>query len=274
MPLAYIVFFPRVNITVSFSLQSQQAFHALNWAFTAPLAPSTVHMEELSLFLLPSRQWADCGESLCSSNDLWLLQAESRQETPAAAVYRRNSGEFWKVEKKWSEFAKKGNICSCLAGKRFYLNQNHGGITIFAELINIKWLIAFLHFRWWANCCSSPNRFMVLSFCVHFILLLPLTLSAAYSVVQSNLGALFRPVLPLPHIREVEPPFPSLKQPLSPLTEPEAKPEALPTNTTTSVTTALTATTNTTSVYREIMWETLYFGYRTSHGFSWDLKGF
>lgn len=71
---------------------------ALNCAFTAPLAPSTVHIEELSLFLLPSRQWADCGESLCSSNDLWLLQAESRQETPAAAVYRRNSGEFWKVE--------------------------------------------------------------------------------------------------------------------------------------------------------------------------------
>lgn len=92
---------------------------------------------------------------------------------------------------------------------------------------------------------------MVLSFCVHFILLLPLTLSGAYSVVQSKLGALFRPVLT--HIREVEPPFPSLKQPLSPLTEPEAKPGALPTITTTSVTTALTATTNTTSVYREIM---------------------
>lgn len=39
-----------------------------------------------------SRQWADCGESLRSSNDLWLLQAESCQETPAAAVFRGTPG--------------------------------------------------------------------------------------------------------------------------------------------------------------------------------------
>ncbi|XP_054875100.1 voltage-dependent N-type calcium channel subunit alpha-1B isoform X5 [Amphiprion ocellaris] len=53
---------------------------------------------------------------------------------------------------------------------------------------------------------------------------------------QSKLGALFRPVLPLPHIQEVEPPFPSLKQPITPQPEPERKPEIPPTTTLTSST--------------------------------------
>ncbi|KAG8010867.1 Voltage-dependent N-type calcium channel subunit alpha-1B [Nibea albiflora] len=53
---------------------------------------------------------------------------------------------------------------------------------------------------------------------------------------QSKLGALFRPVLPLTHILEVEPPFPSPQQPLPP--KPEAKPEAPPTTITTTATTA------------------------------------
>ncbi|XP_026195314.1 voltage-dependent N-type calcium channel subunit alpha-1B isoform X3 [Anabas testudineus] len=52
---------------------------------------------------------------------------------------------------------------------------------------------------------------------------------------QSKLGALFRPVLPLTHIQEVEPPICSPKQPFSPQPEPEAKLEALPTTTTTSM---------------------------------------
>ncbi|XP_068588559.1 voltage-dependent N-type calcium channel subunit alpha-1B-like isoform X5 [Cebidichthys violaceus] len=52
---------------------------------------------------------------------------------------------------------------------------------------------------------------------------------------QSKLGALFRPMLPLPHIQEVEPPICSPKQPLPPQPEPEAKPAALPTTSITSV---------------------------------------
>ncbi|XP_042250817.1 voltage-dependent N-type calcium channel subunit alpha-1B isoform X4 [Thunnus maccoyii] len=52
---------------------------------------------------------------------------------------------------------------------------------------------------------------------------------------QSKLGALFRPVLPLTHIQEVEPPFSSPKQPLTPQPEPEAKSEAQPTTTATLV---------------------------------------
>ncbi|XP_031711463.1 voltage-dependent N-type calcium channel subunit alpha-1B-like isoform X19 [Anarrhichthys ocellatus] len=52
---------------------------------------------------------------------------------------------------------------------------------------------------------------------------------------QSKLGALFRPMLPLPHIQEVVPPICSPKQPLPPQPEPEAKPEALPTTSITSV---------------------------------------
>lgn len=51
------------------------------------------------------------------------------------------------MEKKWSEFAKKGNSCSCFAAKRFYINQNHGGITNSVDLIDIKGLNAFLNFR-------------------------------------------------------------------------------------------------------------------------------
>ncbi|KAM7369302.1 hypothetical protein PAMP_013581 [Pampus punctatissimus] len=52
---------------------------------------------------------------------------------------------------------------------------------------------------------------------------------------QSKLVALFRPMLPLTHIQEVEPPFPSPKLPVSPQPEPEAASEALPTTTATSV---------------------------------------
>ncbi|GLD56698.1 voltage-dependent N-type calcium channel subunit alpha-1B-like protein, partial [Lates japonicus] len=54
---------------------------------------------------------------------------------------------------------------------------------------------------------------------------------------QSKLGALFRPVLPLTHIQEVEPPICSPKQPLPPYPEPEAKLQAPPT-------TAITASTS------------------------------
>lgn len=71
-------------------------------------------------------------------------------------------------------------------------------------------------------------------------------------ILQSKLGTLFRPVLPLTHMREVEPPFSSPKQPLPPQPEPEAKPEALPSTTT------VTATTTTTSVNREKMWATVF----------------
>ncbi|XP_077944335.1 voltage-dependent N-type calcium channel subunit alpha-1B isoform X7 [Gasterosteus aculeatus] len=52
---------------------------------------------------------------------------------------------------------------------------------------------------------------------------------------QSKLGSLFRPMLPLTHIQEVEPPICSPKLPLSPQPEPEAKPELLPTTSLTSV---------------------------------------
>ncbi|XP_078018318.1 voltage-dependent N-type calcium channel subunit alpha-1B isoform X4 [Epinephelus lanceolatus] len=52
---------------------------------------------------------------------------------------------------------------------------------------------------------------------------------------QSKLGALFRPMLPLTQIQEVEPPFCSPKQPLPPKPEPESKPETLPSTTITSV---------------------------------------
>ncbi|KAM7393228.1 hypothetical protein PAMA_008058 [Pampus argenteus] len=52
---------------------------------------------------------------------------------------------------------------------------------------------------------------------------------------QSKLGALFRPVLPLTHIQEVEPPFPIPKLPVSPQPEPEAASETPPTTTATSV---------------------------------------
>ncbi|XP_074546394.1 voltage-dependent N-type calcium channel subunit alpha-1B isoform X4 [Halichoeres trimaculatus] len=58
---------------------------------------------------------------------------------------------------------------------------------------------------------------------------------------QSKLGALFRPMLPLTHILEVEPPFPSCKESLSPQPQTALKPEALP-----IMTTAITATTSTT----------------------------
>ncbi|XP_041815617.1 voltage-dependent N-type calcium channel subunit alpha-1B isoform X1 [Chelmon rostratus] len=64
---------------------------------------------------------------------------------------------------------------------------------------------------------------------------------------QSKLGALFRPVLPLTHILEVEPPFSSPSQPLPPQPTPEAKPEPLPT------TTITTTTTTATSVNRDII---------------------
>lgn len=77
----------------------------------------------------------------------------------------------------------------------------------------------------------------------------PLPLSHVCSALQSKLGALFRPVLSLTHIREVEPPFTSPKQPLPP--GPEAKPEALPS--TAIVTITATAAAPTTSVSREIM---------------------
>lgn len=71
---------------------------------------------------------------------------------------------------------------------------------------------------------------------------------------QSKLGALFRPVLPRTQIREVEPPFPGLKKPLSPLTEPEAKLDSLPSVTTAlTASAALSATANTTLDSREIM---------------------
>lgn len=53
---------------------------------------------------------------------------------------------------------------------------------------------------------------------------------------ESKLGALFRPVLPLTHIPEVEPPFPSPRQPLPSHPEREAKPETLHTATTASAT--------------------------------------
>ncbi|XP_008302849.1 voltage-dependent N-type calcium channel subunit alpha-1B-like, partial [Stegastes partitus] len=46
---------------------------------------------------------------------------------------------------------------------------------------------------------------------------------------QSKLGALFRPVLPLPHIQEVEHPFPITKKPITPQPEPETKLEIPPT---------------------------------------------
>ncbi|XP_068429834.1 voltage-dependent N-type calcium channel subunit alpha-1B-like isoform X2 [Clinocottus analis] len=52
---------------------------------------------------------------------------------------------------------------------------------------------------------------------------------------QSKLGALFRPMLSLTHIKEVEPPFCIPKQHLPPPPEPEAKPEALPTTSIPSV---------------------------------------
>ncbi|XP_078126806.1 voltage-dependent N-type calcium channel subunit alpha-1B isoform X1 [Sander vitreus] len=52
---------------------------------------------------------------------------------------------------------------------------------------------------------------------------------------QSKLGALFRPMLPLTQIQEVEPLICSPKQPLPPEPEPEAKPELLPTTTIISV---------------------------------------
>ncbi|XP_063745485.1 voltage-dependent N-type calcium channel subunit alpha-1B isoform X2 [Eleginops maclovinus] len=45
---------------------------------------------------------------------------------------------------------------------------------------------------------------------------------------QSKLGALFRPVLPLTQIQEIEPPFPIPKRPSPPQPEPESKPVALP----------------------------------------------
>uniref|UniRef100_UPI0037E984D5 voltage-dependent N-type calcium channel subunit alpha-1B-like n=1 Tax=Semicossyphus pulcher TaxID=241346 RepID=UPI0037E984D5 len=59
-------------------------------------------------------------------------------------------------------------------------------------------------------------------------------------VLKSKLGALFRPVLPLTHILEVEPPISSPKQPLSPHPEQEVKLVALPC---TAIPTTTTATT-------------------------------
>ncbi|XP_047425801.1 voltage-dependent N-type calcium channel subunit alpha-1B isoform X2 [Mugil cephalus] len=53
--------------------------------------------------------------------------------------------------------------------------------------------------------------------------------------LQSKLGTLFRPVLPLTHIQEVEPPMSSPRQNLPPQPEPETKPEAPPTTTTNTV---------------------------------------
>ncbi|XP_074474075.1 voltage-dependent N-type calcium channel subunit alpha-1B isoform X1 [Sebastes fasciatus] len=50
---------------------------------------------------------------------------------------------------------------------------------------------------------------------------------------QSKLGSLFRPMLPLTHIQEIEPPICSPKQPFSP--EPEAKLQTLPSTSITSV---------------------------------------
>ncbi|XP_068190313.1 voltage-dependent N-type calcium channel subunit alpha-1B-like isoform X2 [Antennarius striatus] len=63
---------------------------------------------------------------------------------------------------------------------------------------------------------------------------------------QSKLGTLFRPVLPLTYIPEVELPFLSPKQPLPPQTEPEAKAEpqaSITTSTSTSITTPTPTTT-------------------------------
>ncbi|XP_041666643.1 voltage-dependent N-type calcium channel subunit alpha-1B isoform X2 [Cheilinus undulatus] len=53
---------------------------------------------------------------------------------------------------------------------------------------------------------------------------------------QSKLGALFRPVLPLTHILEVDPPVSSQKQPITPEPKPEVKPEILPTTCLTAAT--------------------------------------
>ncbi|KAM6975192.1 voltage-dependent N-type calcium channel subunit alpha-1B isoform 2-T2 [Tautogolabrus adspersus] len=61
---------------------------------------------------------------------------------------------------------------------------------------------------------------------------------------KSKLGALFRPVLPLTHILEVEPPVSSPKQPPTTQPEPEVKLVALPSTT-------ITATTVTTSATRD-----------------------
>ncbi|XP_062269228.1 voltage-dependent N-type calcium channel subunit alpha-1B-like [Platichthys flesus] len=63
---------------------------------------------------------------------------------------------------------------------------------------------------------------------------------------QSKMGTLFRPVLPLTHIQEVEPRICSPKQPLPPLPEPERTPEAPPI-------TAITTTTSSTSINRDAM---------------------
>ncbi|KAM4635714.1 voltage-dependent N-type calcium channel subunit alpha-1B [Polymixia lowei] len=58
---------------------------------------------------------------------------------------------------------------------------------------------------------------------------------------QSKIGALFRPMLPLTHIQEVEPPISSSKLPPLSEPEPEPQPEAPPTTTiTTTATTVLT----------------------------------
>ncbi|XP_069370208.1 voltage-dependent N-type calcium channel subunit alpha-1B isoform X3 [Paralichthys olivaceus] len=63
---------------------------------------------------------------------------------------------------------------------------------------------------------------------------------------QSKMGALFRPVLPLTHIQEVEPRICSPKQPLPPQPEPERTPEVPPI-------TAITAATSATSINRDAM---------------------
>ncbi|XP_058473605.1 voltage-dependent N-type calcium channel subunit alpha-1B isoform X10 [Solea solea] len=54
--------------------------------------------------------------------------------------------------------------------------------------------------------------------------------------LQCKLGSLFRPVLPLTHIQEVEPPTCSPKQPLPPQPSPVTQPLSPPTSTTTAVT--------------------------------------
>lgn len=110
--------------------------------------------------------------------------------------------------------------------------------TILCRL-NIRLIFLFLHSFLLINISG-------LSVYIHFVYDI-----SHWSVLQSKLGALFRPVLPLTHILEVEPPFPSLKQPLPSQPEPVAKPATLP-----STAIATAATTIATSVNRDTMWVT------------------
>lgn len=182
--------------------------------FVFPLPPSTAHIKELLLsWLSSSRQWADSGEGLCSSDDLRLLQAESCQEAPGAESLRGTSGILKMQFQMWTtQWWFQQLHCKTFLGLTFIVVH----VTWFSYFSVCKCVFMLLS-KW--NCQWSD--FLCGDCCC--------------SVLQSKLGALFRPVLHLTHRQEVEPPFCSPKQPFSSHHEPEAKLEVPPTTTMTSI---------------------------------------